>query len=80
MIRVEVRLYAGLDRARPDQPSGAPLHIKLEAGATVRAVARAIDLPEARIHLAFVNGTARGLDRPLENGDRIGLFPPVGGG
>jgi len=32
------------------------------------------------IHLAFVNGRVASLDRILQDGDRLALFPPIGGG
>ncbi len=78
MIRVEVRLYAALGHVRPHYPHGVPL--ALADGATVRSLVRALGLSELEIHLIFVNGTPRDLDHPLNDQDRIGLFPPVGGG
>jgi molybdopterin converting factor small subunit len=32
------------------------------------------------IHLVFVNGRVASLDQMLQDGDRLALFPPIGGG
>jgi molybdopterin converting factor small subunit len=32
------------------------------------------------VHVLMVNGVISRLDRVLVGGDRLGLFPPVGGG
>jgi len=79
-MHVGVRLYAGLGEAGSGATRGDPIALELEEGATVRTAIEALGLPQERIHLIFVNGTARRLDHPLANGDRVGLFPPVGGG
>lgn len=79
-MHVEVRLYAGLGEAGSGATHGGPIALELEEGATVRTAIEALGLPQERIHLIFVNGAARGLGHQLADGDRVGLFPPVGGG
>jgi len=79
-MRLTVRLYAGLERPPSIRASGAPITLEIEECATVRAAVERLNLNVERIHLIFVNGAARGLDHPLADGDRVGLFPPVGGG
>jgi molybdopterin converting factor small subunit len=55
---------------------------ELEArpGLTVRDVARDEGVDEGEIHLVMINGSHGTLDSLLQDGDRLGLFPPIGGG
>ncbi len=39
-----------------------------------------LDIGEDEVHLIFVNSARAGLDTELKDGDRLGLFPAVGGG
>lgn len=52
----------------------------LEPGDTVAAVMERLGLPQAEVKLVFVNGLKAGFDTVLRDGDRLGLFPAVGGG
>ncbi len=49
-------------------------------GSTIRQIADALALPEADIGNAIINGREAELDRVLESGDTLLLFPLVGGG
>jgi sulfur carrier protein ThiS len=80
MIRVEVRLHASLERIRPRLKAGEALPLELREGTTVERMVEALDIPKKGIHLVIVNGRTRPLDHPLSDGDRVALFPPVGGG
>jgi molybdopterin converting factor small subunit len=39
-----------------------------------------LDLPENKAKLIFIDGVKAELATVLEGGERIGIFPPVGGG
>ena len=80
MNRVEVRLHASLERIRPELKAGEALPLELKEGTTVERMVEALDIPKKGIHLVVVNGRTRPLDHPLSDGDRVALFPPVGGG
>ncbi|MCK4356156.1 MoaD/ThiS family protein [Candidatus Bipolaricaulota bacterium] len=80
MIRVEVRLHASLERIRPGLKAGEALPLELKEGTTVERMVEALDIPKKGIHLVVVNGRTRPLDHPVSDGDRVALFPPVGGG
>jgi molybdopterin converting factor small subunit len=49
-------------------------------GLTVRDIVRGEGLGEQEVHIVMLNGAHGTLDSPLADGDRLGLFPPVGGG
>ena len=54
--------------------------VELEEGATVSQLVRHLRLPPDEVKLVFVNGIVRDRDHTLADGDKVGLFPPVGGG
>ena len=75
---IDVRLFATLPM---HSSSGRKeFQVEPEAGLTVRDVVRREGLREAEIHIIMLNGVHGTLDSPLADGDRLGLFPPVGGG
>jgi sulfur carrier protein ThiS len=80
-MRIEVRLYASLERALHEAAPGAPVDMEFPPGTSLHALIEALGIEASRVHLAFVNGAAVSERRqPLNDGDRVGLFPPIGGG
>jgi molybdopterin converting factor small subunit len=80
MITVEARLYATLRRFTPELGLGEALSLDLEEGTTVGQLVQQLGLPEDEVKVVFVNGISRDGDHVLADGDRVGIFPPVGGG
>jgi molybdopterin synthase sulfur carrier subunit len=80
MIQVQTRVYATLRRFWPGLGLGEPLLVELPEGATVGQLLEKLDLPEDEIKIVFVNNLVRERDHMLADGDRLGIFPPVGGG
>ncbi len=80
MIRVEVRLHASLERVRPGLKAGEVLPLDLKEGTSVEQMVEALGIPKKGVHLALINGRMCSLDHSLSDGDRVALFPPVGGG
>lgn len=80
-IRIEARLYATLSGVRPGHGSGEPLMLEVGKGTTIRQVLEGeIGVPTHEVKTVFVNGLARDLNYTLCDGDRVGIFPPIGGG
>lgn len=79
-IRVEVRLYASLEKVRPGLKAGEPFSVELEATTTIRQLVETLGIAPESVQLIFVNGVARKFDHVLSDSDRIALFPPIGGG
>lgn len=79
-MEVEVRVFSGLEKFVPEAGLGKVMVVSLPEGATVRELVRRLGIPEGQIFTAFVNGRHAVLDRVLASGDRVALFPPVGGG
>jgi sulfur-carrier protein len=75
-LKIEINLYASLRHFTPPNASCYPI----ETGATVENIIEALNIPKNQVLLIFSNGVKCGLQTVLKDGDRIGLFPPVGGG
>ncbi|MDD2603310.1 MAG: MoaD/ThiS family protein [Desulfobacterales bacterium] len=75
-IQIELRLYASL---KPLEPASAASH-PLPSGTTVGEVLAGLKVPGDQVKLVFVNGRKAHRQRVLQDGDRLGVFPPVGGG
>lgn len=80
MITVEVRLYATLLKYRPGLGIGEPFFIKLDDKANLGNLFDELKIPNEEIKVAFVNGRWEAENYVLRDGDRIGIFPPIGGG
>ena len=79
-IRVEVRLYASLEKVRPRLKAGEPFFVELESGTTARHLVETLGIATKRVQLIFVNGVVREFDHVLAEGDRVAFFPAIGGG
>jgi len=80
MITVEVRLYATLQKYHPSLGIGEPLGITLDDKVRLGNLFSELKIPKEEIKIALVNGKWEEESYLLENGDRIGLFSPIGGG
>ena len=76
MISINLNLFATLRPLLPDGPKA----VAMPRGCDVKAVLDHYNIPEDEVKLIFVNGQRKSLACTLEDGDRVGIFPPVGGG
>lgn len=72
---LEVKCYATLAKFQPSSRD-----IILGPHPTLRDLAVFLGIPESELKITFVNGVHVDLEHELHEGDRIGLFPAVGGG
>jgi len=80
-VRVNVRLYATFISYAPTEHAGDPVDVGLEDSASLADLIRKLGIPEDDVHLAIVNGRiVHDRSQSLQEGDRVALFPPVGGG
>jgi len=75
-LHITIKLFATL---RPYAPDNADRYA-VAPGTTVADVVRALNIPAKDAKLIFINSIRREPDTPLQDGDRLGIFPPVGGG
>lgn len=79
-MNIEIHLYATLARYLPPDARDKSCSLSLPRGAAVMDVIKALGILESSVKLIFVNGVHGQRDTALADGDRVGLFPPVGGG
>lgn len=79
-MEIEVYLYASLSRYLPEGAEGKSVDISVPPGSTPADIVSYLHIPEKEVKLVFVNGARKDLDTRLAEGDRVGFFPPVGGG
>ena len=80
MITVEVRLYTTLRKYHPGLGIGEPLNISMDDNDKLENVFNKLKIPKDEIKISIVNGRREEDSYYLKDGDRIGLFSPIGGG
>ena len=76
MIKIDLKLFVSLSTYLPPGSD----QYEIPEGTTVDKLIRDLDIPDDLVKLIFVNSVRQERDCVLKNNDRVGLFPPVGGG
>jgi sulfur-carrier protein len=80
-MTVQVLLYATLAIHAPTGRAGEAFPLDLDDATSVAGLIDRLGLPDQDVHLVILNGrVTHDRSASLRSGDRIGLFPPVGGG
>ena len=74
--QIELELQATLKRYLPESHNV----FEIEPGITIRELVSQLEIPEYEVNLIFVNGKKANLDSIITGGERVALFPPLGGG
>ena len=77
-MNVNVKCFANLAEGESCNFNAA-MPFELKAGNSVNDLIETMNLPAEKVSLVFVNGKKVFFDAVLSDGDRVGLFPPVGG-
>ena len=80
MITIEVRSYAALQQYNPKLKIGDPLAMGLNNETKLEDLLAELKLPKEEANTVFVNGRWEGEHYILRDGDKIFIFPPIGGG
>ncbi|MBU0513379.1 MAG: MoaD/ThiS family protein [Proteobacteria bacterium] len=75
-----VKLSTSLRALAPGYDPLTGLSVEAEQGRSVARLLARLGIPPEKVKIIMVNGVAAGADTVLADGDRVGLFPPVGGG
>ena len=75
--RVKLNVYATLRRYIGGAPS---IELQITPGQTIRQVLQQQGIPPDQTRIIFVDSRAASLSQPLQGGERIGVFPAIGGG
>ena len=73
---IDLRLFATLANKIPQNAA----HYPIDPGMPVEALLAQLKIPLSEAKLIFINGIKRDLQTLLQGGERVGIFPPVGGG
>jgi molybdopterin synthase sulfur carrier subunit len=73
---ISIKLFATLRTYTPEQSDSFPVR----PGTMIRDLIEQLGVPEEEVKLIFVDGIKGELTSPLKGGERVGIFPPVGGG
>lgn len=79
-MKLEVRVFSGLEKYIPGATFGQPMEIDVPEGATGRDLLEKLGIPEEQVFTILTNGRHFNLGEKFLTGDRVALFPPVGGG
>jgi molybdopterin synthase sulfur carrier subunit len=80
-MKIELRLFASLTRYLPEAGASAFSNtVEVEEGITVEALMDRLGIPREQPKIIFVNGRHAQPTHILQEGDRLGIFPPLAGG
>jgi molybdopterin converting factor small subunit len=77
---LEVRVFGGLENKISGATFGKPVEMEAPEGTTVGQLLQLLKMPEEQVSTVLVNGVHSKLGDLLKPGDRVALFPPIGGG
>jgi len=79
-MTVLVRLNATLRKHAPGYDPFTGLEVEIRSGEKVSDLLARLNVPAEEVNIIMVNGLQASLDATLNHGDRVGLFPALGGG
>ena len=79
-MRVEVRLFATLERFLPPGSRDGVAVLDVPEGSTAGDVARRLGIPAGLDRVLLINGHEAEPGQSLAAGDVVDLFPPLAGG
>lgn len=74
-MHLDIKCFATLSRFTPAGGS-----MDVPPGTTMADVMQMLGVPVDEVKIMFINGTHVAPEAQLNEGDRVGLFPAVGGG
>ncbi|MCP4623846.1 MAG: MoaD/ThiS family protein [bacterium] len=74
--QVQLKLFATLQEFTPPSAD----NFIIDQGTRICDLLDQINMPREKAKLIFINGVKAELTTVLEGGERVGIFPPVGGG
>ena len=76
MAYITIKLFATLKRFLPASSENYPI----ETGITVKQLLDELCIPKEEVKIIFIDGVKHDLGSILKGGERVGIFPAVGGG
>jgi sulfur-carrier protein len=79
-MAIDLMLSSALRPYVPDYDPLKGMQIEAKPDLTVLALMESLGIPAKEVKIVMLNGRSAPKDSPLNDGDRLGLFPAVGGG
>lgn len=79
-MKIEIHLFASLSGYLPPGSVDKSYSMEIKKNSIIKDVIRQTGIPRDAIKLIFLNGRHADDTQTLAHGDRLGLFPPIGGG
>lgn len=79
-MQVQIQLFASLASYLPADSRGKAINLEVEPGSNIQQVLDKLQIPMDSVKLVFKNGIHAKFEDILQENDRIGVFPPIGGG
>ena len=76
MIKINLKLFVTLQKYLPEFSE----QFKIPKKTTIDKLIKILGIPKNMVKIIFINGIQKKTDYILKNNDRVGMFPPVGGG
>ena len=73
---IQINQFASLTKNTPPSSDEYPI----DAGISIHSLLEQLKIQPEKAKLIFVNGVKADLTETLKGGERVGIFPPVGGG
>ena len=73
---IDIKLFATLKEFSPDNAG----RFVINRGMTMRNLIKKLGIPDEKAKLIFINGVKGDLESVLYGEERVGIFPPLGGG
>ncbi|MBT3175917.1 MAG: MoaD/ThiS family protein [Desulfobacula sp.] len=75
-MKIDLKLFVTLSKYQPENSKG----LEIAEETTVEKLMKDLGIPSELVKLIFINGKMQKSKYRLKHNDRVGLFPPVGGG
>lgn len=79
-MKIELKLYASFRQYLPEESKNNQGMTQFRDGITIDGILQDLKIPKEAVKIMFLNGIHAKGDEVLQEGDRVGIFPPVAGG
>ncbi|MEW6188465.1 MAG: MoaD/ThiS family protein [Thermodesulfobacteriota bacterium] len=80
-MKIQLNLFASLTKYLPDsETAGFSNLMEIAEGTTIEVLMDQLNIPREQPKIIFLNGIHAEVTRILNDGDRLGIFPPLAGG
>ena len=73
---IQIKFFASLQKFTPASAD----NYAIDKGITVGELLQQLDIPQELIKIVFIDNVHAEFTSVLNGGERVGIFPPVGGG